>query len=341
MVNNRQYLSPLLLGGLLLVCSLGAWAANNEDAEVINAEPEVIDAQDSQTAQEPAAESPPSTRPRAAARPPRPLSDMSDSERLERLERLWENGGLAEAISRLEAMQQEMQRLQGEAEVQAHKLEELQNGQREAAKDFDRRLRQIEQASGNVPAPPPSLATSPVQAPAASADTGSALAASGETAPAASLNTATAPPADTPPPSAAANTPDAASAEGGEQAAYQQAFDALKAGRYEKASAGFSDFLARYPNAENAPNAQYWMGEAQYVKRSYKEAQQSFQTLLERYPATPRRAEATLKLGFIHYELNEWDEARKTLTDVRNNFPDSTAAKLAENRLQKMKKEGH
>ena len=51
--------------------------------------------------------------------------------------------------------------------------------------------------------------------------------------------------------------------------------------------------------------------------------------------------DATLKLGFIHYELGRWGDARKTLEDVKTNYPGTSAAQLAETRLQKMKKEGH
>lgn len=143
-------------------------------------------------------------------------------------------------------------------------------------------------------------------------------------------------------PSSTAHPSDATavSPDGGEQTAYQQAFNLLKDGRYDKAIAGFQDFLTRYPNAANAPNAQYWMGEAYYVKRDFKNAQQAFQALLERYPTTAKRPDATLKIGFVHYELGQWNDARKVLSEVQNAYPGTPAAKLAANRLEKMKKEG-
>src|SRR6185503_18542352 len=45
-----------------------------------------------------------------------------------------------------------------------------------------------------------------------------------------------------------------------EQAAYTQAFDALRASNYPAAISGFESFLAAYPNSGIAENAQYWLG---------------------------------------------------------------------------------
>jgi tol-pal system protein YbgF len=126
-----------------------------------------------------------------------------------------------------------------------------------------------------------------------------------------------------------------------EQLAYQQAFDFLKKGQYDKAIEGFNEYLARYPQENNADNAQYWLGETHYVKRKFSDAQQAFGTLLERYPNTPKRADATLKIGFAHYELGQWGDARRVLDEVKVNYPGTAAAQLAEIRLQKMIKEGH
>ena len=47
-----------------------------------------------------------------------------------------------------------------------------------------------------------------------------------------------------------------------------------------------------------------------------------------------------LKLGFTYYELGQWDAARKRLSDVVSRYPNTTVAKLADNRLQKMRMEG-
>ena len=123
--------------------------------------------------------------------------------------------------------------------------------------------------------------------------------------------------------------------------AYQQAFALLKEARYEKAIAAFNDYLAQYPVGANADNAHYWQGEAYYVTRHFKQALAAFQSLADNMPNSPKRPDALLKTGFVHYELGQWDDARKALSEVVKTFPAAPAAKLADNRLQRMKKEGH
>ncbi len=122
----------------------------------------------------------------------------------------------------------------------------------------------------------------------------------------------------------------------GEQVAYTQAFDALKAGNYGGAISGFQGFLGAYPSSDLADNAQYWLGEAYYVTRDYEKAAQSFRTVGERWPDSRKSADALLKLGFSQYELKRFGEARTTLAEVTRRFPGTDAAKLASDRLQRM-----
>ena len=268
------------------------------------------------------------------------LSDLSTKERLARLEQLWENQGAADMVLRLESLQQDMQRLQGELEVQGHTIEVLQNS-----------LRAMEQRGAAAPVQATSPAQTPLlDQPAVDADVPISAVLDGDTAPVDGIDSSasqTAPgntlPVDAvsipPVPPGAAIEPSTAGS--GEQLAYQQAFSALKSRQYDQAISGFNDYLSRYPQENNADNAQYWLGEAYYVKRKFSDAQQAFATLLERYPDTPKRADATLKIAFIHYELSQWGEARKMLDEVKANYPGTAAAQLAEARLQKMTKEGH
>lgn len=135
--------------------------------------------------------------------------------------------------------------------------------------------------------------------------------------------------------SAAAGTP-GATASGGEQAAYTQAFDALKASNYAAAVDGFRSFLTTYPQAQLADNAQYWLGEAYYVMRDYQNAATAFRTVLDRFPQSRKAPDALLKLGYAQYELKRYADARTALTDVTRRYPDSEAAKLAAERLRRI-----
>ncbi|MDO9371351.1 MAG: tol-pal system protein YbgF [Gammaproteobacteria bacterium] len=251
-----------------------------------------------------------------------PSAQMSLQARIMRLERIVEGQGMVEQITRIEALQQELQRLQGVIEVQTHEIEELKSSKQGANQDFDRRLHELESRSTSA-TPPPAPVTASEPAPAAAA-------------PSTAPSTAPAKPPAAAPPSA----PPAGNATQ-EQAAYQQAFALLKEARYEKAITAFQDYLTRYPAGARADNAQYWLGEAYYVTRQFKEAQQAFQTLVDNMPTSPKHPDALLKIGFVHYELGQWDDARKSLSEVVKTFPTAPAAKLADTRLQRMKKEGH
>jgi tol-pal system protein YbgF len=121
-----------------------------------------------------------------------------------------------------------------------------------------------------------------------------------------------------------------------EQAAYMQAFDALKSGNYAAAINGFRTFINTYPSSAIADNAQYWLGEAYYVTRDYEQAAAAFRAVGERWPNSRKSADALLKLGYSQFELKRYSEARATLTDVTRRFPDSDAARLATERLARI-----
>jgi tol-pal system protein YbgF len=122
---------------------------------------------------------------------------------------------------------------------------------------------------------------------------------------------------------------------------YEAAFELLKQQRYEAAGAAFGQFLASYPNSPLADNAQYWLAEAYYVTDQYEEALAQFQIVLSGYPRSRKIPDALLKIGFSNYELGRWNAARSALEQVRDDYSDSTAARLAEQRLTRMTEEGH
>ncbi|MGH8177458.1 MAG: tol-pal system protein YbgF [Steroidobacter sp.] len=124
--------------------------------------------------------------------------------------------------------------------------------------------------------------------------------------------------------------------EGDDRANYQAAFDLLKDGKYPEAISGFKQFLTTFPDSGLADNAQYWLGEAHYVTKQYPDALRDFRTILEKYPDSRKTPDALLKIGYCNYELKNWPEARSALGQVVQRFGDTTAARLASQRLAKM-----
>ena len=122
-----------------------------------------------------------------------------------------------------------------------------------------------------------------------------------------------------------------------EESAYLQAFDQLKAGRYDDALGGFKGILEQWPQGRYAVNALYWSGEAYSAKHEYDSALQSFRSLLERFPASDKAPDALFKIGVAQIELKQMDQARASLQKVITDFPSSNAANLARTRLEQLK----
>lgn len=64
--------------------------------------------------------------------------------RVERLERLMQNQGLVDLLQQVQALQQEVNRLRGEVDVQAHTIGQMKERERALHADMDRRLQALE-----------------------------------------------------------------------------------------------------------------------------------------------------------------------------------------------------
>jgi tol-pal system protein YbgF len=127
---------------------------------------------------------------------------------------------------------------------------------------------------------------------------------------------------------------------GGERDLYRDAFELLKARDYPAAREAFGEMVGRYPQGQFADNGRYWLGEIGYVTQDYSAAQTQFNRLVTDYPLSPKVAAAMLKLGYVYYEQDQLAEARRTLEEVVQRFPDTTEARLAQGRLDRMQREG-
>lgn len=248
--------------------------------------------------------------------------------RVERIEGLMQSQGLIDMMTQLQQLQREVQQLRGEVETQGNQLQQLQRQQREFYLDIDRRLGGAAAQPGMSPdassgmVPPPDMPAQPPDA--GGLGTG---------------ESASAPEAQAPSP-VPAMVQQVAVASPEEQAAYEQALNILREGRYADAAQAYRQFLASYPNGRYADNAQYWLAETQYVTRQFPQALEEFGKVLGSYPNSTKVPDALLKMGYIHYEQGDWKAAREQLLAVTQRHPDSTAARLANERLQRMSREG-
>jgi tol-pal system protein YbgF len=229
--------------------------------------------------------------------------------RVARMERIVANQ--AEAAQRQDEIQNNLRELRGQIEELQHNNEALAKQQRDLYADLDRR---ITAAGGPAAAGAAGAGTAASGAAVAGPDASSAAAANADKGMAA-------------PAGAPSST---------EQAVYSQAFDALKAGSYSIAIAGFKDFLSTYPASPLADNAQYWLGEAYYVNHDYDSAAGAFRTVLRKWPDSRKAPDALLKLGYAQFEQKQYPAARATLTDVTRKYPGTDSARLAAERLKRI-----
>ncbi|MGH8524150.1 MAG: tol-pal system protein YbgF [Gammaproteobacteria bacterium] len=277
--------------------------------------------------------------------------------RLGRLERLLTNRGMLDLLDQVERLHQEVKRLRGELEVQAHRLEKSKERDERLYSDLDRRLQALETGAGSASDPgnarngsTSAEVTSPQRAvaPAASRppidDSNRALEAAADT-PAHDIGKA---PSSGPAPGQAPSgmAPDtgtpvavAAARASQEEDDYRRAFDLLKVGNYKDSISAFNNFLGQHPKSAHADNAQYWLAEAYYVTHQYQPAISEYTKLLERYPESQKLTHALLKIGYSYHELGQVDQARTSLESLRVRYPGTTAARLAEERLQRIRLE--
>jgi len=229
-------------------------------------------------------------------------------QRLSRLERIVDNSDSATTmLKRIQELQTDNQSLRNEIETLQFETVQSADRERQLYLDLDQRLQSLE-ASDGAPTIPAGVSGAAGIAAGAVADNNGAA------------------------PGAAAST---------DQDAYAAAFEALKQGRYEEAETGFRRFLEAYPGSQLRDNAEYWLAETYYVTEDFPSALTGFQNVINNYPASRKIPDAWLKIGYCNYELEKWDDARQALTIVESRFPESTAAKLATQRLEQMRAEGH
>lgn len=222
------------------------------------------------------------------------------------------NQRLSDLLLQIQRLQQEVQRLHGRVDLQERGLSTLERQQRAQYIDLDARLRDRSADTSSQPLSGNAIGMEASQAPDNPAE-------DGELSP---------------------QSPSASGTPTEEQQTYHNAFDLLKQRRYDEAIRGFEDLLARYPNSEFADKACYWLGEANYVKRNYATALVQFQRVAADYPLSPKVPVSLLRIGYIYDEKGNWRRARRILQNMIEQFPDTTEARLAASRLERIVREG-
>ena len=114
---------------------------------------------------------------------------------------------------------------------------------------------------------------------------------------------------------------------------YENSLALFRNGRHEEAIAGFRGFLRTNPKADQAENANFWIGESYYALRQYEQAILAYQEVIKNYPKGSKAANATLRQGMAFLEINDKTSARLLLDRVTKNYPNTSEAKIAQQKL--------
>lgn len=118
---------------------------------------------------------------------------------------------------------------------------------------------------------------------------------------------------------------------------YEQGREAFRSLNFYDAAKAFREFLVKYPAHKDAGEARYWLGETLYVEGRFQEAIAAFAEVIAD-EANPRRQVARLKTGYAWFEVGEFERAEAVLVQVLDQNPDSDLARLAQLRLDRLKR---
>ena len=217
-------------------------------------------------------------------------------------------------VNQIQQLSTQMRQMQGQIEELQHQLQDLNDKNKAQYADLDARLARLEGGSAGNSGTPQAASANP-----AAAATVSTSDSSSTSAPAAASSSS---PADADPAAA--------------QAAYNTAFQSIRAGNYADASREFRSFIKQYPNHALVPNAWYWLGQSYFVTTNYSVALDAFKQLVNQFPHSDKLPDALLKVGYCQIELKQVAAAKVTLKQVIAKYPGSDSASLAQERLQRL-----
>ncbi len=253
--------------------------------------------------------------------------------RIAKMEQSLNSQALLELYAKVETLELELGKLNGQIEMLSNDNSLLQKRQRDFYIDLDNRLRQIEQPDKRAPSSPaepkgsphsmtpPSLketaATAAVMPESVSSEE-SVVSMQHDASVSLSAN-------ELVPPSPIEND------------AYKDAYNLFKNGDYASAIGQFESFLESYPQSNLAPGAAYWIGNARYALRDYQLAIDAQRRLINKYPDSLKAPDAYLNIASSQYEMGDNKASKRTLENLLAKYPNSEAAKKAKQRLTNIK----
>ena len=106
-----------------------------------------------------------------------------------------------------------------------------------------------------------------------------------------------------------------------ENRAFEAAYALFKGGSHANAIRLFREFIGKYPGSVHTPNANYWLGNAQFVLKDYAGALETYQGLIKSFPDTTKAADVLFGIAGCQMELKQEAVAKKTLKQDNDAYP--------------------
>ena len=117
---------------------------------------------------------------------------------------------------------------------------------------------------------------------------------------------------------------------------YEQAFADYASGQWSLAISGFEQFLKTFPKSEMADEAQLHIGETHYAAGRYPDAIAAYNQVIQNYATTNSPPLAYYKRGAAQDRLKDVEAARASWEFVIKSWPESDAARLAKQMLDRV-----
>lgn len=102
---------------------------------------------------------------------------------------------------------------------------------------------------------------------------------------------------------------------------FRQSKNLLLKGDYPAAEAAFSHLVATHPDAPEAAEAQYWLGESLLIQEAFPEAAEAYVSLIRNYPEAAKAPDGLVKLARSLRMMGDTTQACGALTELSNLYP--------------------
>jgi tol-pal system protein YbgF len=118
-----------------------------------------------------------------------------------------------------------------------------------------------------------------------------------------------------------------------EKAAYNAAFTLIRERQYDASIIALQAFVNDFQQGALLGNAHYWLGEVYMVQGDASLAAESFEIVIGEFPEHRKIPDALYKAGVAYQNIGNVVKANQMLQRVLQEYPDSSAARLAHERV--------